>query len=32
MRPVMALMIVVVMIGSAIISVGLFLFQMGFFR
>lgn len=32
MRPVLALMIVVIMIGSGIVSVTLFLFQMGFFR
>jgi hypothetical protein len=32
MRPVLALMIVVIMIGSGIVSVALFLFQMGVFR
>lgn len=31
MRPVFALMIVVVMLGSALVSVGLFLLQMGVF-
>ena len=32
MRPFFALMIFTVMIGSGVVSVGLFLLQMGFFR
>lgn len=32
LRPLLALFIVTVMIASGIVSVGLFLYQMGFFR